>query len=1167
MSLIKFWLLDINYEIVDDVPEIRLWGIDDQGKRVLVIDRNFVPYFYLQLKADANPEEVAREVLAQKSSLPSILNVETVDMKFFGKSVKSLKVNIKSPDIATKYAAILAKLPKISDHLEDDIRYSSQYLICNNVTPCGWHEVQVERAKEKLNTQVDEVYFAKTTPKTVVEVTPPKLRILAFSVVCYSKVGAPKADRSPVVLISVATNTCEFKQLVAKDSDDKPVLQAFINLIQDFDPDVIVGYGTNRQDWPYLIERCKYLDIPILVGRTETGPHTSVYGHVSITGRANVDLYDFAEDITEVKVKTLANIADFIGVMDSKKRTLIEEVEIPAYWDDPKKRPMLMKFSKENTQSIMGISGIMLDFAIQLASLIRFPLDYAGTAAVGFRVEGYLIHQAHTFGELIPRRVEQPYFPYKGAVVLEPKPGIHEKVAILDFKCHPAGTLILTKQGLMPIEMVRPGDYVLGHQGWVRVREVHNYPYSGGLIKVNAEGGRELLSTPNHRLLVWNRGLREVKAEDVSVGHKLIETVDIPMIDVEGKTSERDLAMAELLGLLYAEGYVLKRDAPYFSKERGKVRVSHQHRVTITISRDEATLHHELNRLVYLLWNERANWIDEKNKGRSTLLLQKNHIWEEINEAIQKLVPFLLRNRQLIKAFLKGFFEGDGYVNSTRKSVVLPQSEKNVSKLQLVEYLLKILGIKATTSPRLGVTSDGKKYYKRYLEIIGRQDLESFRDKVGFISNRKNNQLAACLNSPVRSNFLLSVPSGNQKSGIRVTLRHIKAVKRVRYQGFVYDLTVGDENSPYYFANFLLTHNSMYPNVMIMNNVSPDTYIGPKEPTPPSGVNVAPEVGHRFRKEPPGFYKQVLSSLISVRDDIRKRMKILPPKSMEYRVLDARQKAIKVITNACYGYAGWIGARWYLKPVAEATTAWGRRVILNTVELAKNLDLEVIYGDTDSVFVKYDPKKIEELSRAINNQFGLEVKPDEIYVRILFTEAKKRYCGLLPDGRLDVVGLEVVRGDWAAVAKDIQERIIEIILKGQLPSDAVEVAREYIANLREKKFPYHDLIIWKTLTMPLEDYKVRAPHVEAAKILMKAGWKLTLGDKIGYVVTKGVGKLYDKVKPYTLATYDDVDLDYYVTNQVVPAVLRILGMFNVTEEDILTEAKPKSLNDFTKAKK
>ena len=119
----------------------------------------------------------------------------------------------------------------------------------------------------------------------------------------------------------------------------------------------------------------------------------------------------------------------------------------------------------------------------------------------------------------------------------------------------------------------------------------------------------------------------------------------------------------------------------------------------------------------------------------------------------------------------------------------------------------------------------------------------------------------------------------------------------------------------------------MYPNIMIAYNVSPDTYVPPEEPDPPCGVYVAPEVKHRFRKEPSGFYREVLSRLIKARDEIRVKLKTLKPESPAYRVFDARQKAVKVITNATYGYAGWIGARWYIKPVAEAATAWGRYTI------------------------------------------------------------------------------------------------------------------------------------------------------------------------------------------------------------------------------------------------
>jgi DNA polymerase I len=787
-----FWLLDVNYEVKDHQPEVWIWGIDEQEKRILIIDRNFLAYFYLLIKEGEDPQAVIERIQTRKKDFPFLVKLEPVNRKFFGRPVKAIKVVCQDPDLIARYSKVFKKIKGVEKCLEDDIRYSMRYLIDNNVTPCGWHEVEVEETENELGAQVDGVYLAKSFPQSVEKTEVPQLRILGFSMICYGREGTPKPEKNPVVIISVATNAGDEVQFVAKDSDDKPVIESFVKYVQNFDPDVLVGYGSSRQDWPYLLARSRKLGVNLSVDRAKTEPHRSVFGHMSILGRANVDFFDFAEDLPEVKVKTLENVADFLGVMKLRERELIEDVDFPTYWESPEKRPLLLKFSKENTQCVMGIAEAMLDFAIQLSNLVGLPLDHVGTAAVGFRVEWFLIRRAYEIGELIPERVERPYFPYAGAVVLQPKPGIHENIAVLDFK-------------------------------------------------------------------------------------------------------------------------------------------------------------------------------------------------------------------------------------------------------------------------------------------------------------------------------------------------------------------------------------AMYPNIMMAHNVSPDTYVPPTEPEPPSGVNVAPEVNHRFRTEPPGFYKRVLSHLIAVRDEIRPRLKKLSPESGEYRVLDARQKAVKVITNASYGYTGWLGARWYVKPVAEATTAWGRHIIMHTIELSKKVGLEVVYGDTDSIFVKNDPEKIEKISSEIGKKLGLEIKPDKVYVRILFTEAKKRYCGLLPDGRLDIVGLEVVRGDWAEVAKNVQEGILEIILKEQKPEKAVEFTRQYVSDLRQKRVPYRDLVIWKTLTKPVEKYAVRAPHVEAARTLMREGWDLSPGDKIGYVIVAGPGRLYEKAKPYVLSSYDEVDIEYYVSKQVVPAASRILAMFGVTEDELLPSKapkKPKTLLEF-----
>jgi len=785
-----FWLLDVNYEVREKKPEVWIWGIDDKEQRILIIDRNFLTYFYLVVKDGHSPQTVIERITARKTEFPSILKMEPVKRKYFGKPVNAVKVFCQEPDVVAKYAKAMVKIEGVKDSLEDDIRYSMRYLIDNGMSPCDWHEVEVEQTKNTIGVQVDKLYTAKSSPKSIKKTELPQLRVLGFSTLACSPKGAPKPEKDPVAIISVATNTSKEAQFVAK-KDDKLVLEEFVKSVKDFDPDIIVGYGTNRQDWPYLTARAKKLGVKLFVDRVNTEPHMSVYGHVSITGRANVDFYDFSDELPEVKVKTLENVADFLNVMPLEKRTLVEDVDYTTFWEDPKKRSTLLKFSRENAQSVLGVAEAMLGFATQLSSLVGLPLDHVGTAAVGFRVEWFLMREAYKIGELIPKRVERPYIPYVGAVVLAPKPGLHENIAVLDFK-------------------------------------------------------------------------------------------------------------------------------------------------------------------------------------------------------------------------------------------------------------------------------------------------------------------------------------------------------------------------------------AMYPNIMITHNVSPDTYVPSSEPEPAGGVNIAPEVGHRFRKEPSGFYKEVLSSLIVTRDQIRPKLSKLDPKSSEYRVLDARQEAVKVITNAAYGYTGWIGARWYIKPVAEAATAWGRNIIMNTIDLAKKIGLEVVYSDTDSVFAKNEPSKIKRISVEVEKTLGLEIKPDEIYTRILFTEAKKKYCGLLPDGRLDIVGLEVVRGDWAACAKNVQEKVLDIILKKQAPGEAVEYVRQYIAYLRQRKAPYKELIIWKTLTKRTEEYAVRAPHVEAAKRLLKEGYELSMGDKIGYVITVGAGKLYEKAKPYALASYDDVDIEYYVTNQILPAASRILSMFGISEDKLLppTETRATTLTEF-----
>lgn len=80
---------------------------------------------------------------------------------------------------------------------------------------------------------------------------------------------------------------------------------------------------------------------------------------------------------------------------------------------------------------------------------------------------------------------------------------------------------------------------------------------------------------------------------------------------------------------------------------------------------------------------------------------------------------------------------------------------------------------------------------------------------------------------------------------------------------------------------------------------------------------------------------------------------------------------------------------------------------------------------------------------------------------------------------------------------------------------------------------------------------VRAAHVEVARKLMPQGWHITLGDKVAYVIVKGPGKLFQKAKPYNQVKPAEVDMEYYVENQVKAAAMRVLELFGVKEEQLL----------------
>ncbi|MDY6769731.1 MAG: DNA polymerase domain-containing protein, partial [Candidatus Nanohaloarchaea archaeon] len=253
---------------------------------------------------------------------------------------------------------------------------------------------------------------------------------------------------------------------------------------------------------------------------------------------------------------------------------------------------------------------------------------------------------------------------------------------------------------------------------------------------------------------------------------------------------------------------------------------------------------------------------------------------------------------------------------------------------------------------------------------------------------------------------------------------------------------------------------------------------------------------YRFCQDDPGFIPSLLEDMVEERYELKGRLSGMAEDSQEARDLDTRQNALKILSNAFYGYMGYNGARWYSRECAEATTALGRRYIQDTIEAAEEMGFDVVYGDTDSVMLKGGDveDRLDGFQAEVNADLPefMELEFEGFYPRGLFTYteqgegAKKKYALIDRGGDVKITGFEQVRRDWSPVAKEVQEEVIRQVLEGDVDA-AVETVEDTIERLRAGEVPLEKLRIYTKMTKKPENYESKTPHSEAAKKAIKRG--------------------------------------------------------------------------------
>lgn len=365
----------------------------------------------------------------------------------------------------------------------------------------------------------------------------------------------------------------------------------------------------------------------------------------------------------------------------------------------------------------------------------------------------------------------------------------------------------------------------------------------------------------------------------------------------------------------------------------------------------------------------------------------------------------------------------------------------------------------------------------------------------------------------------------------------------------------------YHEAVAELDFASMYPSLMELHNISPETIN-----CPCCDNRKVPELGYSICERRKGIVPATLTPVLEKRAYYKLRRKNAPTLA-EYRKYDRRQNALKWMLVTCFGYLGYKNARFGRIEAHESVNAYSREALLRAKEIAEGGGFHLVHAIIDCLWLKKPGATREEylrLCQHIKDDVGVTVSFEGMYAWLLFPSSKTdpgiptsgKYAGWYDHGEMKTRGIEVRRKDTPWFIKTMQARLLELMSEmkdvREIAARAPELVREagfYLNELRGGRVDPKQLVLRRRVQKEADEYATNNLSAMVVRELAKFGVTVKAGEVIDYIIVDQTGKR-DPQKAKSLLTYqhwDGYDIEKY-TEFLLKAVETLLSPFGYDRE-------------------